>query len=87
MASSYFTFFQLMLAKSINLKIRLRKSFEIQAIYKWELEPFSNYTSRTDTYDYESVNDFNVSQIFNTSNIDVKKNSSSFEDGLLNYIG
>ena len=51
------------------------------------MEPFSNYTIRTDTYDYESVNDFNVSQIFNTSNIDVKKNSSSFEDGLLNYIG
>ena len=53
---------------------------------KWELEPFTNYTTGTNTYVYESVYDFNVSQIFKTSN-DVKKNSSSLEEGLLNYIG
>ena len=72
--------------KSINMKSRLRKSFEIQAIMKWELEPFTNYTTGTNTYDYE-VYDFNVSQIFNTSNIELKKNTSSLEEGLLNYIG
>ena len=69
------------------MKTRLNKSFEIQAIMKWELEPFTNYTTGTNTYDYETVYDFNVSQIFNTSNIDIKKNSSSLEEGLLNYIG